>query len=407
MSLPAGIFFVNADITDDIKSVLTTQLYINEVLTDTEFDNRVSVDPDYPDQIRLNGLRLLVVRQNFRDYTNRQLADVVIFVSHGLAAVEKNNLCPFQPLGNNGFPSLTFPISRLNMYELLRYNRSNQVVNLMPDCRLPPGPAGPIGPVGPPGLPGIPGAPGATGPAGPASSDAHSIWTVPINSATPSPGQLLFMTPTGWTPYFLTQDDILPGFSITSFDKTGGVSILEVGATVTNPAFTASYGGHNPTSAVLTRSTGGSPLNVSGTPTSFTDTGTFQLLVIGNVVWTLTADSKTANVTQTWGQKIYFGASASAGPYNSAFITGLSTNILKQSRGGGYAYSYGAGNYGFFCLPSGMGTPSFSIGGFGQTLDLVASGVSVTNGFSVSINYDVYRYGPLSVGSVAFTLTVS
>jgi hypothetical protein len=132
MSLPAAIFFVNADINDGIRNTLMSQLFIDEALSDTDFDARVQADPAYPDEIHLNGIRIMVIRQNFHDFTNRNLADVVMFVKQGLASIEKNNFGP---------PGLTFPIDRINMYELLRYVGSNQVVILPPT----PGPPQPFG----------------------------------------------------------------------------------------------------------------------------------------------------------------------------------------------------------------------------------------------------------------------
>lgn len=129
MSLPAAIFFVNADINEGIRTTLMNQLFIDEALTDVDFDARVQVEPEYPSLIHLNGLRIMVLRQNFRDYTNRNLADVVMFVKQGLVAIEKNNFGP---------PGLTFPIDRINMYELLRYVGSNQVVILPVTATKPP-----------------------------------------------------------------------------------------------------------------------------------------------------------------------------------------------------------------------------------------------------------------------------
>lgn len=129
MSLPAAIFFVNADINEGIRNTLMNQLFIDETLTDVDFDARVQVEPEYPSLIHLNSLRIMVLRQNFRDLTNRNLADVVMFVKQGLASIEKNNFGP---------PGLTFPIDRINMYELLRYVGSNQVVILPVTATKPP-----------------------------------------------------------------------------------------------------------------------------------------------------------------------------------------------------------------------------------------------------------------------------
>jgi hypothetical protein len=128
MQLPPAIFFINADISPGIKSVLTTQLFIDESMSGTEFDSRVSVDPNYPTIVHGNNLRILVIRESFRDYTNRELADVVLFITHGQAVVEKNNFGP---------PSLSLPISRLSIYDLLRFNNSSYVKilpNVPPKC---------------------------------------------------------------------------------------------------------------------------------------------------------------------------------------------------------------------------------------------------------------------------------
>jgi hypothetical protein len=121
MQLPPAIIFVNADLNDTSKATLQSQLYINQTITDIQFDDVIAIDPTFPDQIHLNGARVLVIRQNFMDLTNRNLADVVIFVKQGLATIEKNNLGP---------PGLSLPLERLNIYALLRGNNSQYVVIL-------------------------------------------------------------------------------------------------------------------------------------------------------------------------------------------------------------------------------------------------------------------------------------
>lgn len=121
MELPAAIIFVNSDLTDSLKSILVNQLMINETISGVEFDARVVADPNYPVVVHLQKIRILVIRQSFQDQTNRQFADVVIFVKGGLATIEKNNFGP---------PGLSLPVDRLNIYALLRYNRSSEVVVL-------------------------------------------------------------------------------------------------------------------------------------------------------------------------------------------------------------------------------------------------------------------------------------
>lgn len=111
-SVPPGIIFVNDDLNDILKQKIMSQLLIQEAISGTEFDARVVADPNYPTIVRLQNIRLLVIR-SFRETTNRDLADVVIFVKAGLAAIEKNNFGP---------PGLTFPVETFHIYQLLREN---------------------------------------------------------------------------------------------------------------------------------------------------------------------------------------------------------------------------------------------------------------------------------------------
>lgn len=149
MPLPTAIIFINADavgsrIQDGYNTIdgythtvvdgytkvaLMMQLYINEFMTDKEFDARVVADPNYPTIVHLQGKRILVARADFRDYTNRDLADLVLFYSHGLATVEKTKYGP---------PGLTLPVDRINIYELLRDVGSKYVVILPVTATRPP-----------------------------------------------------------------------------------------------------------------------------------------------------------------------------------------------------------------------------------------------------------------------------
>ena len=140
--LPPAIFFINGDITrpqsppffpgttpSSELEKLEIQLFIDDVMSKQEFDARVVADPNYPTIVHLRGLRILVVLPNFYDGYNRQYADVVMFLHQGLADIEKNNFGP---------PFQSFPIDRINMYELLRAVNSPSVVILpfsfMPKC---------------------------------------------------------------------------------------------------------------------------------------------------------------------------------------------------------------------------------------------------------------------------------
>lgn len=113
-SLPSAIIFVNDVLYSDgyysTKGELMTQLYITEAMDGYEFDARVAADPNYPNIVHFTGKRILVLR-NFSDLTNRDLADVAIFVKNGLAAIEQNKIGP---------PGLTYPVKDLYIYNLIR-----------------------------------------------------------------------------------------------------------------------------------------------------------------------------------------------------------------------------------------------------------------------------------------------
>lgn len=98
----------------------------------------------------------------------------------------------------------------------------------------------------------------------------------------------------------LTADDILPGFSIASF--AGGATV-EVGATVNNPAFTASYSSL-PTSAQITNTEGlDSPLALVTPFTAGVVVGAFTHAAAATVTFTLSA---LKGVTKTATQALNF-----------------------------------------------------------------------------------------------------
>lgn len=105
---PGAIVFVNNDLTPNVRAALVRQLHINEVLDGYGFDQRVTANSNYPEEIRSNNLRLMVIR-SFEELENRALADVAIFVSHGLAAVLKNNFGP---------PGITTAVQRITWGKL-------------------------------------------------------------------------------------------------------------------------------------------------------------------------------------------------------------------------------------------------------------------------------------------------
>lgn len=108
-NIPSAIIFVNNDLSQSVEDTLKLQLRIDEVMSGTEFDARIAADPNYPDLVHLNGLRIMIIR-SFRELDNRSLADIVIFVKAGLAAIEANKFGP---------PGKTYPVATLTIYQLI------------------------------------------------------------------------------------------------------------------------------------------------------------------------------------------------------------------------------------------------------------------------------------------------
>lgn len=111
MQLPSAIIFVNNDLNDIARSTLLSQLQIHDSMMLEEFNNRVLVDPNYTSIIHNTNTRILVFLPTFQDFTNRELADIVMFFKQGLISIEKNKHGP------HGFTTVIF---KLNIYELLK-----------------------------------------------------------------------------------------------------------------------------------------------------------------------------------------------------------------------------------------------------------------------------------------------
>jgi hypothetical protein len=105
---PAGIVFVNNDLTPSVQAALVRQLHISEVIDGYIFDDRITANPGYVDIVKQLNMRILVVR-SFEELENRTLADVVIFVTHGLASVLENKFGP---------PGVTSAVCRLTWGKL-------------------------------------------------------------------------------------------------------------------------------------------------------------------------------------------------------------------------------------------------------------------------------------------------
>lgn len=91
--LPSAIVFVNADLTQNVLTKLSTQLFITDIMDGYTFDGYVADDTSYVATLKANNKRALVIRP-ITQLTNRNLADVVIFIKMGLASIEQNKFGP-------------------------------------------------------------------------------------------------------------------------------------------------------------------------------------------------------------------------------------------------------------------------------------------------------------------------
>jgi hypothetical protein len=112
VAVPNAIIFINNDLVDQVRSFIMNQLHISEWMTGATFDARIAADPDYADNIRALGLRLMVER-DFRELDNREHADVVAFVKSGMISVEYNKFGPPMP---------SFPVLNIHWGQFLVFS---------------------------------------------------------------------------------------------------------------------------------------------------------------------------------------------------------------------------------------------------------------------------------------------
>ncbi len=91
--ITGAVFFTNSNNHPKIIDIIKVQLYITQVMDGYTFDGYVAQDPNYINYLKLNNIRILVLR-DLQDFTNRELADVVFCVFSNIAYIEKNNFGP-------------------------------------------------------------------------------------------------------------------------------------------------------------------------------------------------------------------------------------------------------------------------------------------------------------------------
>lgn len=123
--------------------------------------------------------------------------------------------------------------------------------------------------------------------------------------------------------------------------------------------------------------------------------------------FTLTATTTSGSpVTKTTAinfyNGVYYGRSSSI-VYNNNLIQSL-TQVLSDSRSRTITVTAAAGEYIYYCLPSRLGIPVFTVSGFIGGFSKVAT-TNFTNNSGYTESYDVYKSDNIGLGST--TITVS
>ena len=101
--------------------------------------------------------------------------------------------------------------------------------------------------------------------------------------------------------------------------------------------------------------------------------------------------------------KGYWGSAAIPDEYNSEFVLGLTNNKFISSNKGDYNFNVGAGEYGYFAVPSTMKFTTIWVNGFQADVEEVAT-VSFTNASGHTSTYAILKTGQSGLGT--FTATV-
>lgn len=107
MKYPGGIIFVNSNISSQVLETIQKQLFIHQTI---DFNAFVDGYSDYKYLTTSNNERVLVLIEDFTNVDKREIADVVIYVSSGLAYILKNNFGP---------PGLTLQVDKFYIHKLL------------------------------------------------------------------------------------------------------------------------------------------------------------------------------------------------------------------------------------------------------------------------------------------------
>lgn len=185
---------------------------------------------------------------------------------------------------------------------------------------------------------------------------------------------------------------------ITSFTITPSTDVYEIGTVI--PADTIEFSwavNKEIKSQALTDCTVAADDRYAVYGNELSNTKTFVLTVSDG------EKAATASKKISFLNKGYWGSAAIPDEYNSEFILGLTNNKFISSNKGDYNFNVGAGEYGYFAVPSTMKFTTIWVNGFQADVEEVAT-VSFTNASGHTSSYTVLKTSQSGLGT--FTATI-
>lgn len=246
------------------------------------------------------------------------------------------------------------------------------------------------------------------------------IREVPVRDMAPTEEFQVLVTRSGGSePYeysleSLTMDMIKPAFD---FTFSGPSALIEVGATLATPSFTASYTPGLPDGPATLRDTDNlSEQDVYATPTAFSSAYSFTKSVYGQAVtFRLTAKrgsaTKQKTLPVTWVRKVYHFAAVSPGAFPGSFtkawVEGNHAGVLRSSKNQTVtvdAGSMGDNKHIYYLYRDAYGDSQFWVGGFAGGFTKLGS-ISLTTAAGQAESYAVYQSVNVGLGSTSLTVT--
>lgn len=241
----------------------------------------------------------------------------------------------------------------------------------------------------------------------PTNQRVIGIQGLPISGIPPIPGQVLGWNGSVWQPQFVN-------FANTySTILSGPGNFMEIGETLINPIFNASYTSP-PQVTIFVDNQGSPPMNIFAAPPPSIPPSLFMYpnklggyrftsypLIPFSVTFTLTSNASgsgpfTSTYTISWVQRIYYGVAA-PGQTSASFIQSLSNNPLSDTKTVQFTAAAGPGQAIYFAYRAAYGLADFWADGWEGGFNLVAT-VPITNVNGFTENYYLYQSSQTNLG---------